>query len=258
MSSVVRSFPRDARWDAQLLWPSLWGFPLKTRLLAWTQSSRARNESSPRSRCYPSARVEREKHWDDVYTKKHSSEVSWYAQHLERSLTLIRTVSRPTSAIIDVGAGSSSLVDDLLAAGYTDLSVLDVSAAALGVAQNRLGNSSETVTWIVADITRAELPPDRFEVWHDRAVFHFLTSWGDRAAYAERARRSVRAGGHLVMATFAPDGPTRCSGLETARYDGPSLAKEFLGFELLQEVRSSHVTPAGVEQRFVYSLLRRL
>ncbi len=209
-------------------------------------------------RVLSSGRLDRERHWDDVYTKRLASEVSWYAQHLERSLAMIKTVSNPSASIIDVGGGASSLVDDLLAVGYEDLSVLDVSAAALGVAQERLGNRGESVTWLVSDITTAELPADRFDVWHDRAVFHFLTSLRDRAAYVERARRSVRAGGHLVMATFAPDGPSRCSGLETARYDGPSLAKELSGFELLQQERSCHVTPAAIEQRFVYSLLRKL
>jgi SAM-dependent methyltransferase len=201
--------------------------------------------------------MEREAYWNQVWRGKLPNEVSWFSQHLDRSLTLIKAVSRRNAAVIDIGGGVSTLVDDLLAAGYRDLSVLDVSAAALRSAQDRLGRAGQAIGWILADVVKAELPQERFDVWHDRAVFHFLTAAADRAAYARRARSAVRRGGHLVVATFAPDGPTMCSGLTTARYDGPTLVKELPGFQLLKEERETHLTPAAVEQPFVYSVLRR-
>jgi len=199
----------------------------------------------------------RDQHWEDVYTKKRPTEVSWYAPSLARSLDLIFRASKPGSAVIDVGGGASTLVDDLLRAGYRDVTVLDISAAALTAAQGRLGSAARSVHWLIADVVAAELPTARFDLWHDRAVFHFLTEATERAGYAALARSSVKPGGHLVMATFAPDGPSRCSGLEVRRYDGASLAGEFSGFELIEESRESHTTPAGAEQRFTYALLRR-
>jgi SAM-dependent methyltransferase len=201
--------------------------------------------------------LERGQHWEDVYRKKRSNEVSWYAPSLARSLELVFRVTDPRSGVIDVGGGASTLVDDLLRAGYRDVTVLDISGTALAVTEERLGPAAETVHWIVADALTAELPPARFDLWHDRAVFHFLTETTDRAAYAARARSSVKPGAHLLMATFAPEGPNRCSGLEVVRYDGASLARELPGFNLLEESREWHTTPAGSRQQFTYALLQR-
>lgn len=201
--------------------------------------------------------MERDRHWEGVYTEKQSNTVSWYAPTLARSLDLITRVTGPDSAVVDVGGGASTLVDDLIRLGYLDVTVLDISSAALTVARERLGPAAERARWIVGDVVTALLPGARFDLWHDRAVYHFLTAATDRAAYATLVQRSVKPGGHLVMATFAPDGPSRCSGLDVVRYDGPSLARELPGFELIEETRESHTTPSGTEQRFSYSLLRR-
>jgi SAM-dependent methyltransferase len=200
--------------------------------------------------------MDRAAHWQDVYASKQPGQVSWYAPRLERSLSLISGVASPDAAVIDVGGGASTLVDDLLRLGFHDVTVLDVSEAALQASQRRLGAAAERVHWIVSDVLAARLPR-RFDLWHDRAVFHFLTDPADRATYAALARASVVPGGHLVMATFAPDGPSRCSGLDVARYDGAMIAGELAGFELVEESREAHVTPWGAEQRFAYFLLCR-
>jgi SAM-dependent methyltransferase len=201
--------------------------------------------------------MERQTHWQKVYGGKRWNEVSWYADHLERSLALIKAVADRGAAVIDVGGGASTLVDDLLAEGYTDLTVLDLSATALQAAKERLGPRAKAVTWLIADIASASLPQRRYDVWHDRAVFHFLTAREDRLAYAERARVSLKPGGHIVMSTFAPEGPSRCSGLDVNRYDGPAITRELRGFELIQESRLSHTTPSGAEQAFACFLLRK-
>jgi SAM-dependent methyltransferase len=192
-------------------------------------------------------------HWQGVYQTKQSSAVSWYAGQLRESLELIREVTPPSARIIDVGAGAATLVDDLLQLGYRDLTVLDVSDAALQVARRRLGDRAASVTWLTADVTKVELEPNRFDLWHDRAVFHFLTEAADRQAYVDRARRSVAAGGHVVMGTFSMTGPTKCSGLDVVRYDVESLSREFgADFKLTAHLDATHVTPAGREQNFVF------
>jgi SAM-dependent methyltransferase len=200
--------------------------------------------------------VDRKEHWAAVYGRKPATEVSWYAPTLVRSLALI-TERGPDAAVIDVGAGASTLVDDLLASGYHDVTLLDVSAAALGATQERLGPKAASVNWIVGDVTAIDLEVDRYDVWHDRAVFHFLTASDDRAAYARLAAKSTKRGGCLIIATFAPDGPARCSGLETVRYDGARLAQELPGFTLKKELRELHRTPSGAEQQFMYALLEK-
>jgi len=203
--------------------------------------------------------MERERHWEEVYTAKAPDEVSWYAPRLDRSLDLILRAQRPPAAVIDVGGGASTLVDDLLRLGYGPVTVLDVSDSALQVSRARLGSEADRVCWVPGDVIHTVLPRQAFDVWHDRAAFHFLLDPADRAAYAARAARSVRLGGHLVIATFAPDGPETCSGLEVARYDGEGLARA-LGpsFRLESEERETHVTPWGAEQRFVYAVLERV
>jgi len=197
-------------------------------------------------------------HWEGIYRNKLPTQVSWYQLHARRSLDLIRRVSPPLDgAIIDVGGGASTLVDDLLDAGYHDLTVLDLSGAALAVARARLGMRANTVRWVEADVLDASLPKTGYSVWHDRAAFHFLTVPADRARYIAQVRRAVRPGGFVLVATFADDGPTRCSGLEVARYSPEALHAEFgTAFQLMTSEREEHLTPAGVRQAFVYCLCR--
>lgn len=201
----------------------------------------------------------RKLHWEHVYQTKRPDEVSWFQPQPVRSLELLDAAGVSSgAAVIDVGGGDSTLVDALLSRGFRDLTVLDVSAAALARARSRLGDRADEVTWIEADVTRAELPTAAFDVWHDRAVFHFLTDPEDRSRYVALAARAVRPGGTLIVATFAPDGPTRCSGLEVARYDADGLAREFAEeFLLTTGLTDVHRTPAGGEQRFTYASLRR-
>ncbi len=161
------------------------------------------------------------------------------------------------SAIVDVGGGSSFLVDRLLDRGYTDLIVADVSDEVLRVVRERLGGRAKEVTWLVADARHLRLP-EKIDVWHDRAVFHFLTNESDRRAYVDSALSALRIGGHVVIATFGPEGPERCSGLPVERYDAARLAECFgRAFQLLQSVQTQHVTPAGASQQFTYAVLRR-
>jgi 2-polyprenyl-3-methyl-5-hydroxy-6-metoxy-1,4-benzoquinol methylase len=202
--------------------------------------------------------MDRDRHWDGVYGVKAADKVSWYAPHLDRSLAMIRAVAGPSSEIIDVGGGASTLVDDLLKLGHSKVSILDVSSAAIAIAKRRLGTDAGAITWITADITQGRLPGGTYDVWHDRAVFHFLTGQADRRAYSEAARQSIERDGHLVIATFAADGPTRCSGLDVVRYSADTLSREFAsGFVLEQETHEIHVTPRGTGQNFLYCSFRR-
>ena len=195
-------------------------------------------------------------HWDTVYRTRRPDEMSWFQREARVSLSLIRRAApEVTSAILDVGGGASTLVDGLLASGYRRISVLDLSSAALAEARRRLGSSGADVSWLGADVLTADLPPAAFDVWHDRAVFHFLTAAADRARYVEQVRRAVKPGGHVLVATFAHDGPTRCSGLPVARYTPRGLHGEFgPAFRFLESVREEHVTPSGTTQAFVYCL----
>ena len=197
-------------------------------------------------------------HWEAVYGGKAPDAVSWYRAHLERSLDLIeRSCADRAASIIDVGGGESTLIDDLLAKGYRRITVLDISEKALEVAQQRLGPRSKQVTWITADITTAKLPVQAYDIWHDRAVFHFLTVATDRAAYVRQVALSVKAGGHVIVATFGPEGPTKCSGLDVVRYDADSLHGEFgTAFKLEGYATEIHRTPFGTTQQFLYCLCR--
>ena len=198
-------------------------------------------------------------HWETIYRTKDVHEVSWFQAEARRSLDLITSISPDRSApIIDVGAGASVLVDNLLAAGYGDVSVLDVSEAALGISRDRLGTDSSRVKWMRADVLRAQLDEAAYAVWHDRAVFHFLTDAADRRAYVEQVRRAVRPGGHVLVATFAEDGPEFCSGLPVVRYSAEGLHSEFgTDFQLVRSEHEDHRTPGGGEQSFLYCLCRR-
>ena len=195
-------------------------------------------------------------HWEALYQTKQPHEVSWFQREAQTSLALIRrVVPELTGEIIDVGGGASRLVDGLVAAGYRRVTVLDLSPSALGLARQRLGSAAADVTWLEADALSADLPRSHFDLWHDRALFHFVTSAADRARYIEQVRMSVKSGGYVLMATFAHDGPPRCSGLPVARYTASGLHQELgSGFRLVESVREEHVTPSGVKQAFVYCL----
>lgn len=200
----------------------------------------------------------RESHWQDVYETRAEDGVSWFQKQPEPSLELVAlTGARPDEPLIDIGGGASRLVDALLKRGHTDVTVLDLSAAALETARARLGDKAGGVTWIAADAT--EWTPDRrYAVWHDRAAFHFLTDPADRARYVERLKAALRPGGHAIIGTFAPDGPEKCSGLPVMRHDAESLAAEVGdGFELVDTRHHVHRTPWGSEQRFQFSTFRR-
>jgi 2-polyprenyl-3-methyl-5-hydroxy-6-metoxy-1,4-benzoquinol methylase len=200
--------------------------------------------------------MSRQEHWESVYQKKGDSDLSWTQHEPRTSLALIREVC-PTGRVIDVGGGTSPLAERLLDAGYS-VAVLDVSAVAITRAQARLGARADDVQWIIADVTEpGEL--GTFDVWHDRAVFHFLTEAPDRTAYVALLSRTIPSGGHAVIATFAPDGPEKCSGLPVRRYDGESLATELgPGFRLIRTVAETHLTPWGKPQSFQYSVFKRL
>lgn len=193
-------------------------------------------------------------HWEKVYQTKRPNEVSWYRPHLDVSLGLIAEAAPQRDArIIDVGGGESTLVDDLLARGYRELSVLDVSSTALEVAKARLGERAGKVHWLHGDVTRFGFARHHYDVWHDRAVFHFLTDPKDRAAYVRHVVDALKPGGHVIVATFGPEGPVKCSGLDVVRYDPEALHDEFgSSFRLLKHLTERHHTPAGVVQQFTY------
>jgi 2-polyprenyl-3-methyl-5-hydroxy-6-metoxy-1,4-benzoquinol methylase len=197
-------------------------------------------------------------HWEKVYKTKEPDAVSWYRAHLETSLALIERAAQSRSAsIIDIGAGESTLVDDLLARGYDDITVFDVSETALEVTKKRLGSLAEQIKWIVADVTQVELERSAYDVWHDRAVFHFLTSMEQRAAYVRNVAKAVKTGGHVIVSTFGPEGPAKCSGLEVSRYDAESLHGEFgPRFHLVESCKELHNTPFGATQQFLYCYCR--
>lgn len=211
--------------------------------------------SPPASR---SPHMDRRSHWEDVYRTKGAEQVSWFQADARLSRTWIeRAAPDRDSRIIDVGAGASLLVDSLLHAGYRHLTAVDLSSTALAIAQQRLGATAEGVTWIAGDVLALDVARGAFDVWHDRAVFHFLTEASLRAQYVAQVRRTVAPGGHVLLATFADDGPARCSGLEVARYSPASLHGEFgPDFRLIVSERDLHTTPAGVQQAFTYCLCR--
>jgi SAM-dependent methyltransferase len=198
-------------------------------------------------------------HWQNVYGTKSEKEVSWFQESPTISLDLIHATGVKLSAsIVDIGAGASRLVDALIDDGFEALTVLDLSETALAATKARLGARASKVHWVVADVTKWN-SSQTYDVWHDRAAFHFLTESKDRAAYAERISKTVRPGGHVIIGTFAPDGPERCSGLPVVRHDSASLS-ETLGrsFELMEGRRHDHQTPTGSIQRFQFSRFRRM
>lgn len=193
-------------------------------------------------------------HWEEIYRTKSPAETSWYAPHLQISLDWIcEAVPDRASSIIDVGGGESTLVDDLLGLGYCDVTVLDVAAAAIHKTQERLGATGNGVRWIAGDVAEVALPADKFALWHDRAVFHFLIAPEQRTAYVRQLTTSLKQGGHVILATFGPEGPEKCSGLAVRRYSADLLSKE-LGprFHLEKSAIIDHQTPFGTMQQFLY------
>ena len=197
-------------------------------------------------------------HWEKIYTTKAPNQVSWYRPHLETSLAFIKSaIGDRMASIIDVGGGESTLIDDLLEQRFQNITVLDVSQAAIDVHKARLGEKARGVKWIVADITQVELEPRAYDVWHDRAVFHFLTAQEQRTAYVRQVARSVKSGGYVIVSTFGPGGPTKCSGLDVVRYDADSLHDEFgARFRLVESSMEVHQTPFGTTQQFLYCYCR--
>jgi 2-polyprenyl-3-methyl-5-hydroxy-6-metoxy-1,4-benzoquinol methylase len=198
--------------------------------------------------------VDAKTHWEKVYATKAPETVSWYSPHLETSLAQIERAAAGSSAsIIDVGGGESTLVDDLLARGYENINVLDVSQTAIDVTKKRLGLAAEQVHWLVADVTDAQLERGAYDVWHDRAVFHFLTASEHRAAYVRQVGHAVKPGGHVIISTFGPEGPTKCSGRDVIRYDAESLHDQFgVRFRLVESSKELHRTPFGTTQQFLF------
>jgi len=202
--------------------------------------------------------MSRKRHWDDVYSTRRIDEVSWFQPHATLSGDLIAdALADRTAAILDVGGGASPLAGDLLEAGYRNVTVLDLAAPALAQARQYLGANGHPVRWIVGDVLHLPFRAGSIGLWHDRAVFHFLTQDRDRQRYVAEVRRTVRPGGLVLVATFAADGPSRCSGLPVARYSPDELHAAFDGdFELLESRREEHRTPAGILQPFTYCLCR--
>jgi 2-polyprenyl-3-methyl-5-hydroxy-6-metoxy-1,4-benzoquinol methylase len=199
--------------------------------------------------------MDKQQHWEAIYGAKASDQVSWFRPHLETSIALIERATQGdrSASVIDVGGGASTLVDDLIERGYRNITVLDISEAALDVARNRLGRAAESVRWLRADVTQSGLPAGSFDVWHDRAVFHFLTKPEERLAYVRNVAAAVKPQGHVIVSTFGPEGPVKCSGLEVVRYDAESLHEEFgARFQLIESSKELHNTPFGTTQQFLY------
>lgn len=198
-------------------------------------------------------------HWEHVYASRPADRLGWYEPHLRTSLAWIAALGLADAApIIDVGGGAATLADDLFAAGHRAITVLDISAQALSLARARLGDTASLLTWVEGDITAVSLPAHHYDLWHDRAVFHFLTTTEAQRRYREQALQAVRPGGHLIIGAFAEEAPPACSGLPVQRYDHTRLASALGGgFELQRRHKGLHVTPGGIEQMYLYCLFRR-
>jgi ubiquinone/menaquinone biosynthesis C-methylase UbiE len=198
-------------------------------------------------------------HWDTVYTTKQPDRVSWFQPHLGLSLELLERVGlRRETRIIDIGAGASTLVDDLLARDVQAVTAVDISVAALQVTRDRLGERADRVRWIVSDVTQLTLPQSSIDIWHDRATLHFLTTPADAQDYVRVASHVIAPGGHAVIGGFASDGPDQCSLLPVVRRDPEQVAELFAEeFDLVEARRETHTTPGGSPQKFAYALLRK-
>lgn len=259
----LRFFPSGSTPNGQITERSLWR-DITIRCIIMTheiaQAVRPIGDTKVPDRSRVDGSMTNKTHWEKIYTTKASDSVSWFQQHPDLSLRFIHGAGiRAGDPIIDVGGGASTLVDDLLADGYTDVTVLDVSGAALAAAQHRLGARAASAHWLEADVTDAGLASDAYALWHDRAVFHFLTERVERTAYVQALLCSVKPSGHVIVATFAEDGPTQCSGLPVVRYSADQLRAE-LGesFALVRQEREAHRTPFGTVHPFLYCYFRRV
>jgi 2-polyprenyl-3-methyl-5-hydroxy-6-metoxy-1,4-benzoquinol methylase len=203
--------------------------------------------------------MERKSHWEKVYQDSEPTKLGWYRQHLEGSLELIgQTGVTRSTQVIDVGGGCSTLVDDLLDLGFKNISILDISSRAIQVAKERLSNRGNGISWIEADITQVSLTRFYYDLWHDRAVFHFLTRPEDRRAYVTAVEQSIKPGGHMIIATFSLAAPPRCSGLDVIRYSAESLYDEFRkSFLLIRSFKQEHITPSHVKQQYIYCYFKK-
>jgi SAM-dependent methyltransferase len=199
-------------------------------------------------------------HWEQTYETIATEKLGWFTPHLQTSLNWIKELSLTTDApIIDVGGGASTLVGDLLEAGYGSITVLDVSEKALSSVKARLGKRAKLVEWLEGDITTIDLPAEYYDLWHDRAVFHFLNEPGQQRQYRDRLLSALKPGAHLIIGTFAPEAPARCSGLPVQRYSQERLANTLGGaFELIRQKNELHVTPGGIEQMYLYCHFRKM
>jgi len=196
-------------------------------------------------------------HWESIYQTKKSNEVSWYQENPKTSLDLIsETGVDKDIKIIDIGAGASKLVDNLLAFGFRNITVLDVSSSALNIAEKRLGDRANNVKWVVTDLREFETN-DKYDIWHDRAVLHFLTEEDDISKYVEKVRQLLKQGGYLIVSTFSEKGPKKCSGLDIKQYSKDSMKKLFSDFEHIKSFEEEHKTPWGASQIFIWSIFRK-
>jgi len=200
----------------------------------------------------------RKEHWESIYANKRMHEVSWFQQEPKTSLSLIQKYTHSKDdAIIDVGGGDSFLVDNLLELGYTNITVLDISANAINKVKKRLGINADKVKWIISDITKFT-PTEKYDIWHDRAVFHFLTQQKDIECYKILVNENIRDNGHFILATFADDGPEKCSGLEVCKYSEKDMENSFsIAFKVIESFRYKHLTPFGAIQNFIFSVFRK-
>lgn len=203
--------------------------------------------------------MNKHKHWEDVYSSRPVDQVGWYSPHLETSIAWIAELKLSIDdPIIDVGGGASTLVDDLLDTGYRNLTILDLAENAIHITRERLGKLARSVAWLQGDVTEIRLPLNHYRLWHDRAVFHFLVEPKEQQKYIDAMLRAIRPGGYLIIGTFAPGAPPRCSGLPVQRYTAEILCQKFgKEFRLLRQQNEIHTTPSGVEQAYVYCLFQR-
>lgn len=193
-----------------------------------------------------------QEHWNDIYNRKKATDVTWFQPELKLSTKFIENLNlAPSAAIIDVGSGASTFPDSLLKIGFFDISVLDLSQNALKQSKVRLGEDASRINWLIGDVTSIKFNR-KYDLWHDRAVFHFLKDNESQSLYIENLKNSIKDGGHIVIATFAEDGPLKCSGLDIVRYSKDELVKKFEGFELVEFRKETHVSPGGMEQKFNY------
>ena len=200
----------------------------------------------------------RKEHWENIYANKQMNEVSWFQQEPTTSLALIQeNTQSKDDAIIDIGGGDGFLVDNLLELGYTNITVLDISANAINKVKERLGINADKVKWIISDITEF-IPTEQYDIWHDRAVFHFLTQQKDIEYYKVLANENISANGYFILATFADDGPERCSGLQVCKYSEKDMENSFsTGFRMKESFKYKHLTPFGTIQNFTFSVFRK-